>query len=348
MDTFKLIDGNEILPNIKIIGVGGAGINIIQNIAKAESPFQYILMDSNKSCLSDSLIGDGVLLGESINKSGLGAGSNMELGRQFAVSSEEQIAEIISDADMVFIIAGLGGGVGSGSIPIIAQIAESLAIPSISFITEPFSFEGGLRKKNTKLALKELDSLSTAIVLLSNTQLVATTSASDRLVDAFLKSGKLLSNFVNKILLICTSTGLINIDFSDVKTIIAQSGRLFIGESGINESDISIEGVIKEASKNALIMSNQFTLGQAIGVIAYLEIGPEFNLGQLDLIGEEVQKIAADEAEVMLGITIVSGWADKLRMTLVSMNEHCVENSIDGTQTKLSIKSGRKFYGRTL
>lgn len=346
MNTFKMIDNNEILPKIKIIGVGGAGIHIIQQIAKGESPFEYLIMDSNKSCLHKDLLGKGVLLGASINESGLGAGANIELGRQFATSSEQDIIEAIKGADMVFIIAGLGGGIGSGCVPVIAQIAENLKIPSIAFMTEPFSFEGGLRKKNTQVALQELDNISTAIVLISNMQLIATTSASDRLVDAFSKSGKLLSNFVNKVLLICTSTGLINVDFSDIKTIISQSGRLFIGESSINDGEISIEDTIKEASHNSLIMNNQFTLGQAVGVIAFLEVGPDFNLGQLDLIGDEMQKIAADDAEVMLGITIVPEWAVQLRMTIVSMNEK--KHDIDSSNALLEFtkRNTKNFYGR--
>jgi len=196
------------------------------------------------------------------------------------------------------------------------------------------------------LALQELDSINTAIVLVSNMQLIATTSANDRLVDAFLKSGKLLSNFVNKVLLICTSTGLINIDFSDIKTIISQSGRLFIGESSVNDGDISIEDTIKEASQNSLIMNNQFTLGQAVGVIAYIEIGPDFNLGQLDLIGDEVQKIAADDAEVMLGITIVPDWDDQLRMTIVSMNEKKADIDNSNEMLNLTKSNIKKFYGR--
>jgi len=346
MNKFKMIDTNEILPKIKIIGVGGAGIHIIQQIADLESPFQYMIMDSNRSCLNEDLLGDGVLLGQSINESGLGAGANIELARKFAMSSEQDIIAAIKGADMVFIIAGLGGGIGSGCVPVIAQIAQNLNVPSIAFMTEPFSFEGGLRNKNTQMALQELDSINTAIVLVSNMQLIATTSANDRLVDAFLKSGKLLSNFVNKVLQICTSTGLINIDFSDIKTIISQSGRLFIGESSVNDGDISIEDTIKEASQNSLIMNNQFTLGQAVGVIAYIEIGPDFNLGQLDLIGDEVQKIAADDAEVMLGITIVPDWDDQLRMTIVSMNKK--KQDIAGSTELLNFtKSNTKnFYGR--
>ncbi|UZE94423.1 FtsZ/tubulin family protein [Alkalimarinus alittae] len=306
----------SILPDIRIVGVGGAGINILNQICTNTENLSFIAMDSSKGCIDATEWEQKVILGGSHQK--LGGGGNPEKGRQFAMQSLHDIEHNLSGADMVLLVAGLGGGVGSGALPVIADVAKKVCSVVICFTVMPFPFEGKKRSNFARETCQALEHLGVAIAVLSNKQVLNNFPPETPFLEIMKEMGYQLSSLVSKFLNIIMTNGMINIDFSDMKTILSARGHLFIGNPE-NEKTTLSEDLIEQAMDNKVL--DPFHLSQANRAILLIEAGAEFNLGCLHDIGGKVEAISQKDMNLIMGVNITSNIRDGVKVMLLMMSE---------------------------
>ncbi len=243
------------LAKIKVVGVGGAGGNVISRM------FDYfprgidlVAINTDLQDLENCLAKRKVYIGKQVTK-GLGAGMNPELGRQAAYESKEEIAKILEGADLVFLTAGLGGGTGSGALPVIAEIAQELGVLTIAVVTKPFAFEGAQRSQIAQEALSHLREKVDALITIANDRIFLVIDKETSLQKAFEAIDEVLKNAVLGITEIIVSPGIINVDFADVRTIVKNSGSAIIGvgiasgkERALTAANLALNSPLLETS----------------------------------------------------------------------------------------------------
>ena len=244
---FTVID-NEKSAKIKVVGVGGAGGNAVNNMIEAGlTGVKFICVNTDAQALENSKAPYKLQLGESLTE-GLGAGANPTIGRDAAMDNQEELRELLKDSHMVFITAGLGGGTGTGAAPVIAEICRELGLLTVSVVTRPFKFEG---KKRTIIAaegLQELRRSSDTVITISNDRLKGISSKNTRMIDAFKKADDVLLNSVRGITDLILMPGLINLDFADVRTAMSKAGMAIMGIGMASGENRAIEAAERAIS----------------------------------------------------------------------------------------------------
>src|SRR5580658_8595442 len=209
---------------IKLVGVGGAGSNAVDRL-KMESldRLQLAVINTDHQALASSPVQDKVLIGMATTR-GLGAGGDPDLGREAAEADREKIATVVKDCDLVFLLAGMGGGTGSGASPIVAEIAAEQGALVIAFVTMPFSFEGGRRLKQAEEGLRALRQVCDAVIPLPNDMLLQETAENETVLDSFARADEWVGRGVKSIWSMLSKTGLINLDFATIRQVFQQRG----------------------------------------------------------------------------------------------------------------------------
>ncbi|MDA8420496.1 MAG: cell division protein FtsZ, partial [Pseudomonadota bacterium] len=219
---FELMDTYGQQAVIKVIGVGGGGGNAVDHMVAANiEGVEFIIANTDAQAMKRSGARTILQLGANLTK-GLGAGADPAVGRQAAVEDRERIAEVLSGADMVFITAGMGGGTGTGAAPVVAQVARDLGILTVAVITKPFPFEGKKRMAVAEQGIKELGEFVDSVIMIPNEKLLSVVGKGVSLLDAFSKANEVLQGAVQGIAELITRPGLVNVDFADVRTIMAE------------------------------------------------------------------------------------------------------------------------------
>uniref|UniRef100_UPI00266ECAE6 cell division protein FtsZ n=1 Tax=uncultured Megasphaera sp. TaxID=165188 RepID=UPI00266ECAE6 len=215
--------------NIKVIGVGGGGNNAVnRRIEAGLQGVQFISVNTEDQVLEVSKADVKIQIGEKLTR-GLGAGANPQVGEQAALESKEDIIKALQGADMVFVTAGMGGGTGTGAAPIVAECAKDLGALTVAVVTKPFSFEGKRRKEQAEKGTAYLKEKVDTIITIPNDKLLQMIDKKTPLKDAFLKADDVLRQGVQGISDLITTTGLINLDFADVKTVMSDQGEAIMG-----------------------------------------------------------------------------------------------------------------------
>ena len=210
---------------IKVIGVGGAGGNAINNMIDCNlQGVQFIAANTDAQALEQSKADVRIQIGELLTE-GLGAGSNPQVGREAARETEEAIRQTLKDAHMVFITAGFGGGTGTGAGPVIAEICKDLGALTVAVVTKPFSFEGKKRRKQADEGIAELKDLSDTVITIPNDRLRGLASKNAKMIDMFKKADEILLHSVKGITDLIMKPGLVNLDFADVRTTMSRAGN---------------------------------------------------------------------------------------------------------------------------
>jgi cell division protein FtsZ len=307
---------NEILPNIKLVGVGGAGVNILTQIHHKTTSVDFIAMDSAGNSLEPGIWTHTVRLGN--NPQSLGCGADPEKGRQAALQSSQLIADCFKNSDMIILVAGLGGGVGSGALPIIAKVAKQECSVVVCFTVMPFPFEGRKRTLFAHETYSRLKEEQVAIVMLSNKRVLQHFSPNTPLLKIMEEVGLQLTSLIDNFIGIITSTSLINIDFADMKTILSPGGCMFIGRSS-ELSNAGLDISIDQALKNEILEIFDFT--QANRSILLIEAGSSFNLGTLYDIGEALENKSDKDIELIMGINLEPAMKDEINMTIFMLGD---------------------------
>lgn len=310
---FEMLDMNADAV-IKVIGVGGAGGNAVKDMLEANiEGVDFICANTDAQALR-AIDAQNLQIGQNITK-GLGAGANPEVGRQAALEDRELIQEAISGADMLFITAGMGGGTGTGAAPVIAQIARDMGILSVAVVTKPFGFEGKRRNAFAEEGLRLLSENVDSLITIPNAKLLETLGASATVLKGFAAANDVLRSAVQGISELITVPGMVNVDFADVRTVMSEMGMAMMGAgSGTGENRAA------EAAEMAISspLLENINLKGARGILVNVISGYDLTLGELDTIGEMVQGIASDEAQIIIGSGFNTEIQDEIRITIVA------------------------------
>ena len=299
---------------IKVIGVGGGGGNAINRMVdEGVSGVEFIAANTDVQALSSTKAETVIQLGPKLTR-GLGAGGQPEVGRKAAEESEEVITEAISGADMVFITAGMGGGSGTGAAPVIARIAKGLGALTVGVVTRPFGFEGSKRGQFAVEGINELREHVDTLLIISNNNLLEIVDKKTPLLEALSEADNVLRQGVQGITDLITNPGLINLDFADVKTVMANKGNALMG-IGIGSGE---ERVIEAARKAIYSPLLETTIDGAEDVIVNVTGGLDMTLIEAEEASEIVNQAAGQGVNIWLGTSIDESMKDEIRVTVVA------------------------------
>lgn len=312
---FELVDAMPQNAVIKVIGVGGGGGNAVRHmIENRVEGVEFICANTDAQALK-GVDGCTVLqLGSEVTK-GLGAGANPEVGRQSALEDRDRIADVLTDADMVFITAGMGGGTGTGGAPIVASVAREMGILTVAVVTRPFSFEGKKRSSIADAGLAELADSVDSLITIPNEKLLSVLGKDVSLVNAFAKANDVLHGAVQGIADLIIRPGMINVDFADVKTVMGEMGMAMMG-TGYAEGEDRARAAAEAAVRSPLL--DDIDLQGARGILVNITAGPDLSLGEFSEVGDTIEEFASDNATVVVGTVIDDSYGDELRVTVVA------------------------------
>lgn len=311
---FEVIDNKKQEALIKVVGVGGCGNNAVDYMIERNiHGVDFISVNTDLQSLKKSQANNIVQIGLHLTK-GLGSGARPDSGKQAAIEDKEKLKDAIQDADMLFITAGMGGGTGTGAAPVIAEIAKELGILTVAVVTKPFSFEGK-RNQIAEEGLKELRNYVDSLIVIPNEKLMNVLGADVTFINAFSAANEVLYNSVSGISDIINHTGLINVDFSDVKTVMAEMGSAIIG-SGVFEGDNRAVKAAQLAINSPLL--ENIELKNAKGILVNISASSSFKMKEYIDVMNEVKSITANDATVIVGNVIDDELENKIKVTIVA------------------------------
>ncbi len=312
---FELMDAHSQSAIIKVIGVGGGGGNAVAHMVDAGiEGVDFICANTDAQALQMSRVKTALQIGCSITK-GLGAGADPDIGRQAAMEDRDRIHEVIEGADMLFITAGMGGGTGSGATPIVAQVAKELGILTVAVVTKPFDMEGSKRMMIAENSIFELGKYVDSLITIPNEKLLTVLGGETTLLDAFRSANQVLQGAVQGIAELITRPGLINVDFADVRTVMAEMGMAMMGSGSSSGEDRAREAA--EAAVSSPLLED-INLAGAHGILVNVTAGTDLSIGEFQEVGTTVREFASEDATVVVGTVIDPDMTDRIRVTVVA------------------------------
>ncbi|GAB4387568.1 MAG: hypothetical protein Kow0025_01880 [Thermodesulfovibrionales bacterium] len=301
--------------NIKVVGVGGAGGNVVNNmIASTIRAVEFMVVNTDAQALETSLATHRVQIGTELTR-GLGTGSKPEIGRQAALEDRERLGEMLAGADMVFITAGMGGGTGTGAAPVVAEVAREQGALTVAIVTKPFFYEGGRRRANAELGVEELQKNVDTLIVIPNDRIGLVVEKGTPLLESFSIANNVLKHAVQGISDLILVPGLINLDFADVETIMSSAGRAVIGMGqGTGES------AAHEAAKRAILnpLLENTSIEGASGILINITGGLELALSDVQEATAPIHDSADEEANIMIGAVIDPDIKNEVRVTVIA------------------------------
>jgi cell division protein FtsZ len=301
--------------NIKVIGVGGGGSNAVKRMISTNlQGVEFIVANTDCQALKKSHAPLKLQIGGKLTK-GLGAGSNPEIGRQAALEDSEKIIEALHGSDMVFITAGLGGGTGTGAVPIIASLASELGALVVAVVTRPFGFEGRKRAEQAEHGLHELQESVDTVICIPNEKLLNSVDKSMPLSAAFLFADDVLRQAVQGISDLITIPGEINLDFADVRTIMSGMGMALMGTGVSSGANRAVEAAQRAISSPLL---EDATIDGAKGILINITGGTDMTLHEVAEASSLVQRTADAEANIIFGTVIDEEMTEDVKITVIA------------------------------
>ncbi len=312
---FELMDTFPQNAVIKVIGIGGGGGNAVQHMVDAAiEGVDFVCANTDAQALKSINAKTTLQLGSNMTK-GLGAGADPTVGREAAMEDRERIQEVISGADMLFITAGMGGGTGTGGAPIVAQLAKEMGILTVAVVTKPFPFERSKRRKVAQTGREELGKHVDSLITIPNEKLLTVLGKGVSLLDAFKAANDVLLGAVQGIAELITRPGLINVDFADVRTVMAEMGMAMMG-SGTSHGEERAREAAEAAVRSPLL--EDVNIAGAKGLLVNVTAGLDLSIGEFEEVGSTIKEFASDDATVVVGTVIDPDMTDDLRVTLVA------------------------------
>jgi cell division protein FtsZ len=274
----------------------------------------FLCINTDAQALKHSKVKTSLQIGSNITK-GLGAGADPEVGRQAAMEDRDRIIELIEGCDMLFITAGMGGGTGTGAAPIVAQIAKELGILTVAVVTRPFEMEGSKRALIADHGMAELGRHVDSLITIPNQKLLTVLGPKTTLLDAFRQANSVLQGAVQGIAELITRPGLINVDFADVRTVMAETGMAMMG-SGVGRGESRARDAAEAAVSSPLL--EDVNLAGAHGILVNVTAGMDLSIGEFQEVGTIVKQFASEDATVVVGTVIDPEVNDELRVTVVA------------------------------
>ena len=312
--AFGLDTGAESVVDIKVIGVGGGGSNVVNRMVESGvKGVEFIAVNTDKQALAISSANHKIQIGEKLTE-GQGAGSNPEVGRQSAEESRTQISKALEGTDMVFITAGMGGGTGTGAAPILADLSKEMDILTVGVVTKPFSFEGRRRMQQAELGIENLRTKVDSLVIIPNDRLKFVTEQKITLANAFEVADDVLRQAVQSISDLIRDTGFINLDFADVTAIMKDAGLAHMGVGRAAGKGKAEEAARMAISSPLLETSIHGARGVLINVTGSMDIGLE----EVEQAASLVQDAVHPDALTIFGATFDESMDDEIRVTVIA------------------------------
>ncbi len=312
---FELDDAPQAAAKIKVIGLGGGGGNAVSRMMAAQfTGVDFIVANTDMQALRSSPAPVKVQLGAKLTQ-GLGAGSNPDVGRNAALEDPETITRLLEGGDMVFITAGLGGGTGTGSAPIVASLARDLGILTIAVVTKPFTFEGRKRMLQAEAGLEALRTVVDTLITIPNQRLLSVVDRGTPLLEAFRVADSVLQQAVQGISDLILVPGLVNLDFADVRTIMSGMGLAMMG-TGTGKGENRALDAAQKAVASPLL--DETSIEGARGILINFTGGADLSIHEVEEAARIVQEAAHEEAHIIFGAVIDPQLSDEVRMTVIA------------------------------
>lgn len=300
---------------IKVVGLGGGGSNSISSMIALQQiqGVEFVAINTDAQALMNNPSPTKVQIGESLTK-GLGSGGDPEIGKQAAEESTQKLEDVLADADMVFLTAGMGGGTGTGSIPIVAQIAKTMGALTVAVVTKPFSFEGTRRMVVAEEGVEKLKDKVDALIVIPNQRLLETVDKNITLQEAFRLADSVLGQGVQGISDLITMPGLINVDFADVKTIMSNAGSALMG-IGVAGGENRAAAAARMAIASPLL---EVSIEGAKGVLFNIVGGPDLSMSEVNEAAQIIAQAADPDANIIFGATIREDQGDQVKLSVIA------------------------------
>ena len=314
MGTFEHDDTIDVGANIKVIGVGGGGNNAVNRMISSNiRGVEFITVNTDRQALNRSNASTQLVIGEKLT-GGRGAGAKPEIGKRAAEESLDDLKAMLTETDMVFVTAGMGGGTGTGAAPVGARVAQELGILTIGIVTRPFSFEGKVRKENADAGIAELSQFVDSLIVIPNDKLKETSDQRITLANAFEAADDVLRRGVQSISELVNVPGFINLDFADVSSVMRSAGYAHMGIGSATGKD-KAELAAKMAISSPLLESS---IKGARGILISITVSSDVGLEDVDLASTIIANEAHPDANIIWGVGFDDELEDEMRITIIA------------------------------
>ncbi len=311
---FSYVD-SEKSAKIKVIGVGGAGGNAINNMISSNlQGVKFIAANTDLQALDVSRAEIKIQIGEQLTE-GLGAGANPQIGRDAAIESGDVIKAALGESHMVFITAGFGGGTGTGAAPVIAGLCKELGILTVAVVTRPFSFEGKKRARQAEEGISQLKEVADTVITIPNDRLRGLASKNAKMVDMFRRADEILLHSVKGITDLIMRPGLVNLDFADVKTTMSKAGMAIMGIGTASGENRAMDAAERAISHPLL---EDINIDGAKGVLMNITSSSDITMEEMTEASERIYNEVGDDADIIWGAVIDDDMGDEMRVTVIA------------------------------
>jgi cell division protein FtsZ len=338
------VDDSGTKARLKVIGIGGGGNNAINRmISSSLDGVTFIATNTDVQALGQNSAPLKYQIGAKLTK-GLGAGSDPEIGKKAALEDDEIVTEMVQDAEMVFLAVGMGGGTGTGAAPVIAEKAKEMGALTVAVVTKPFLFEGSFRTRQAEVGLAALADVVDTLITIPNQRLLSMVGKQTSIIEAFSLADDVLTQAVQGISDLITIPGLINLDFADVKTIMADMGVALMGTATASGDQRAIDAANKAISSPLL---DDVTIDGARGVLINITGGRDLGLHEVGEAASLVQEAAHPDANIIFGAVIDEHLTDEIRITVIATGFD-TKAKIDKERMERQLGTERPFIYRKL
>src|SRR5687768_11842757 len=312
---FQLADAEEQFARMKVVGIGGAGGNAVNRMIQERLVgVEFISVNTDVQALSSSEAHRKIQIGRTLTR-GLGSGSKPDVGREAVVENRDDVAEALQGADMVFVTCGMGGGTGTGAAPVVAEIAREAGALTVGIVSKPFTFEGRRRMQVAEEGIDELKQVVDTLIVVPNERLRDVVEKGTTIQEAFRVADSVLLNATRGISDLITVTGLVNVDFADVKTIMTEMGQALMGTGyGVGENR-AMESA-QEAISSPLL--EDMSIAGASGVLINITGGADLSLHEVSEVSSVIHDAAGEDANIIFGAVIDSNMKGEIRVTVIA------------------------------
>ena len=312
---FEIVEQENLKARIKVIGIGGGGGNAVNTMIGSKfTGVDFMVANTDAQSLDASRAPVKIQLGETVTK-GLGAGANPEIGRRAAQENEEIIQEYLAGSDMIFITAGMGGGTGTGGAPVVARLAREAGALTVGVVTKPFIFEGKKRMRQAEDGIENLKRNVDTLIVIPNQRLLSIAAKTTTMLEAFHRADDVLLQAVRGISDLIITPGLINLDFADIRTVMAEMGLALMGAASASGENRAIEAAQKAISSPLL---EDISIQGARGVLINITGGPDLCLHEVNEAASMIQEEAHEDANIIFGSVIDETLTDEIRITVIA------------------------------
>ncbi len=312
---FELEESVAQRARMKVVGVGGGGGNAVNRMIEEQlAGVEFISVNTDAQALSASKSDIKVQIGKKLTR-GLGAGARPEIGRQAIEENKDEVLQAVQESDLVFVTCGMGGGTGTGAAPIISQLSRDVGALTVGIVTKPFLFEGRKRMRQAETGIAEMRKHVDTMIVVPNERLLAVVGKGIPFQDALKKADEVLLHATQGIASLITSTGIINVDFADVRTIMQNGGAALMG-TGIGRGENRAMEAAQQSISSPLL--DNVSIAGATGVLINIMGGEDLTLGEATQISEIIHDAAGDEAEIIFGATTDPAMQGEIRVTVIA------------------------------